>query len=206
MSKRGRAEVIAAFEGVRESHRDLLDALAKRHEGDPEAYPIVRDVKRAPRVNECGHPERKHLARGMCNVCYQRERRRDAAWRDHLNAGTRARMSDPDRRARKNAANRERAASPEARARRREYFSAYKAGLDAVARARLDAARRERLVDPIARERINASARDRYARDPERKNAPARARYAARKCDPEYIDRKRAWQRAHLARKKEQAK
>jgi hypothetical protein len=27
---------------------------------------------RAPRVNECGHPERPHRAKGMCSACYQK--------------------------------------------------------------------------------------------------------------------------------------
>lgn len=27
---------------------------------------------RPPRVNECGHPERKHVSRGMCVTCYER--------------------------------------------------------------------------------------------------------------------------------------
>jgi hypothetical protein len=26
------------------------------------------------RVNECGHPDRPHSARGMCSACYQRDR------------------------------------------------------------------------------------------------------------------------------------
>ncbi len=29
----------------------------------------------AARVNECGHPEKPHRARGMCSACYQREQR-----------------------------------------------------------------------------------------------------------------------------------
>jgi len=26
---------------------------------------------KTPRVNECGHPERKHYAKGMCELCYR---------------------------------------------------------------------------------------------------------------------------------------
>lgn len=33
--------------------------------------------KKAPRVNECGHPERKHKAHGMCDACYSRQQYRD---------------------------------------------------------------------------------------------------------------------------------
>ena len=32
--------------------------------------------KAAPRVNECGHPDRPHRAQGMCSACYQREQRK----------------------------------------------------------------------------------------------------------------------------------
>lgn len=32
--------------------------------------------KAVVRVNECGHPDRPHRARGMCNACYQRSLRR----------------------------------------------------------------------------------------------------------------------------------
>ena len=33
--------------------------------------------KKTPRVNECGHPELKHKARGMCSACYQRNAYRE---------------------------------------------------------------------------------------------------------------------------------
>lgn len=31
-------------------------------------------MTRKVRVNECGHPERKHVAKGMCNACRLRVR------------------------------------------------------------------------------------------------------------------------------------
>ena len=27
---------------------------------------------RTPRINDCGHPERKHKAKGMCEPCYRK--------------------------------------------------------------------------------------------------------------------------------------
>lgn len=31
---------------------------------------------RPSRINECGHPEKSHKAKGMCGACYKRERRK----------------------------------------------------------------------------------------------------------------------------------
>lgn len=33
--------------------------------------------KGAARVNECGHPDRRHVAKGMCSACYQQDRKRN---------------------------------------------------------------------------------------------------------------------------------
>lgn len=41
------------------------------------ARPAYYDRK--PRVNECGHPEKPHKARGMCSACYRRNAREQGA-------------------------------------------------------------------------------------------------------------------------------
>ncbi len=33
------------------------------------------------RINECGHPDRKHMAKGMCQVCYNHDRWKDPEYR-----------------------------------------------------------------------------------------------------------------------------
>ncbi len=52
-------------------------------------------MSRRTKVNTCGHPDKKHMGHGMCNVCYLRHRRanppaarpsvsmRDEDWRVH---------------------------------------------------------------------------------------------------------------------------
>lgn len=38
---------------------------------------VAINSSRPPRVNECGHPERPHKAKGKCNACYLREWKRE---------------------------------------------------------------------------------------------------------------------------------
>lgn len=47
------------------------------------------------RINECGHPEREHVARGMCNACYQRMQwRTRPGMKEHAREKLRARRAN----------------------------------------------------------------------------------------------------------------
>lgn len=53
----------------------------RKKKKDPSEYaPNYRKPppnRRAPRIPECGHPDRPHAARGMCHACYQKSK---AGW------------------------------------------------------------------------------------------------------------------------------
>ena len=76
-----------------------------------------------PKLNTCGHPERKHHAKGMCHACYMREYDADPARRERKREYMREYNADPARRERE----RERNADPARRERKREYYQIKKA-------------------------------------------------------------------------------
>jgi hypothetical protein len=55
------------------------------------------------RVNECGHPEKKHYNKGMCAACFCRKKREDPEEREKHNAQVRAYLATPEGREKSNA-------------------------------------------------------------------------------------------------------